>query len=283
MSVSIVQSKLAAYSCASAMEEEQALREITQEIILAALGRTDFFGSAGFHGGTCLRIFHGLNRFSEDMDFALDKSDSSFNLMPYLEQICEELAAYGYGFEIENRSKGGQTVRKAFLKDNSLGKILRLDYRPNSGPPRKLRIKLEVDTQPPAGATYEMPVLDYPFPSAVRTFDLPSLFAGKMHALLCRSYVKGRDWYDFIWYSAHRVMINHRLLSEALRQQGPWEGSTLETTNSWCMEQLEQVITRLDIKKARDDMRRFLKPNELPSLELWTRDFFLTQCRKLKT
>lgn len=196
--------------------------------------------------------------------------------------VQSKLAAYGYGFEIEDRSKGGQTVRKAFLKDHSLGKILRLDYRPNSGPQRKLRIKLEVDTQPPAGATYEMPILDYPFPSAVRTFDLPSLFAGKMHALLCRSYIKGRDWYDFIWYSAHRVTINHRLLTKALHQQGPWEGSAIETTNAWCMEQLEAVIARLDIKKAHDDVRRFLKPNELPSLELWTRDFFLNQCRKLE-
>lgn len=190
MSVSIVQSRLATYACASAMAEEQALREITQEIILAALGRTDFFGRAGFHGGTCLRIFHGLNRFSEDMDFALDTADPSFDWLPYLDQVCAELAAYGYGFEIEDRSKGGETVRMAFLKDDSLGKILRLEYRPCSGPQRKLRVKLEVDTRPPSGATYEMPVLDYPFPSAVRIFDLPSLFAGKMHALPCRRYVK---------------------------------------------------------------------------------------------
>lgn len=281
MSVSMVQSKLKTYACTSAIEEEQALKEITQEIILAALGRTDFFGLAGFHGGTCLRIFHGLNRFSEDMDFALDAGDSSFNLQPYLEQVCEDLGAYGYGFETEDRSKAGQTVRKAFLKDDSLGKVLRLDYRPGSGPQRKLRIKLEVDTRPPAGATFEMPVLDYPFPSAIRTFDPPSLFAGKMHALLCRSYVKGRDWYDFIWYSAHRVEINHRLLTEALRQQGPWKDSSVETNNAWCVERLAEVIARLDIKKARDEVRRFLKPNELPSLELWTREFFLKQCYKL--
>lgn len=281
MSVNLVQSKLESYRCSSTTEEEQALREITQEIVLAALGRTDFFGRAGFHGGTCLRIFHGLNRFSEDMDFALTEPDSSFDLLPYLKPVCTELDAYGYAFEIEDRSKGGQAVRKAFLKDDSAGKILRLNYRPVTGPLRKLRIKLEVDTRPPAGASYEMPILDYPFPSSVRVFDLPSLFAGKMHALFCRGYVKGRDWYDFIWYSAHRVELNHRLLSAALSQQGPWAGSELMTDNGWCVSELSKVIEALDVKKARADVRRFVRPNELPSLDLWSREFFLGQCRKL--
>ena len=283
MSVHLLQSRLAAYACGSAIEEEQALREITQEIVLAALGRTNFFGKVGFHGGTCLRIFHGLNRFSEDLDFALNATDPGFNLLPYLDPVCTELTAYGYAFEVEDRSKSGQTVRKAFLKDDSVGKILRLNYRPGSGPLRKLRVKLEVDTRPPEGTRYDMRVLDYPFPSAVRTFDLPSLFAGKMHALLCRGYVKGRDWYDFIWYTAHRVTLNHRLLSAALRQQGPWKDSDLETDDAWCREQLAAVIESLDIKSAREDVRRFLRPNELPSLELWTRDLFLQQCQKMTT
>ncbi|MCC5790744.1 MAG: nucleotidyl transferase AbiEii/AbiGii toxin family protein [Opitutales bacterium] len=281
MSINLVQSKLNSYACQSPLEEEQALREITQEIVLAALGRSDFFGQAGFHGGTCLRIFHGLNRFSEDLDFALKEADPSFHLMPYLDCLCNELSAFGYAFEIEDRTTAEQAVQKAFLKDDSVGKILRLNYRPGSGPMRKLRVKLEVDTRPPAGATYEMPVLDYPFPSAIRVFDLASLFAGKMHALLCRGYVKGRDWYDFIWYTAHRVPINHILLSAALRQQGPWKDSAIETDNAWCKKRLAEVIETLDVKKARDDVRRFLRPNEIPSLELWTRDFFLLQCQKL--
>lgn len=281
MSVAMVQNRLATYGCRSALEESQALREITQDIVLAALGRTDFFGRAGFHGGTCLRIFHGLNRFSEDLDFAMDGPDSTFSLLPYLDRICTELTAFGYALEIEDRSKGEQAVRKAFLKDDSMGKILRLAYRPSTGPLRKLRIKLEVDTRPPHGATYKMPVLDYPFPSAVRIFDLPSLFAGKMHALLCRSYIKGRDWYDFIWYSAHRVAINHALLSSALNQQGPWAGSGIKTDDAWCRTKLSEVIQLLDVKQAREDVRRFLRPIELPSLEMWSQAFFLQQCRKL--
>jgi predicted nucleotidyltransferase component of viral defense system len=281
MSVKLVQSRLASYGCSSALEEEQALREITQEIVLAALGRTDFFGRAGFHGGTCLRIFHGVNRFSEDMDFALNQPDPSFDLLAYLDVVAEEVGAYGYAFEIEDRSKGGQNVRKAFLKDDSIGKILRLNYRPGTGPLRKLRIKLEVDIRPPAGANFEMSILDYPFPSGVRVFDLPSLFAGKMHALLCRGYVKGRDWYDFIWYSAHRITLNHRLLSNALRQQGPWKGTDLETDTEWCVAQLSEVIERLDLNKAREDVRRFVRVSELASLELWSREFLLQQCRKM--
>ena len=146
---------------------------------------------------------------------------------------------------------------------------------------RKLRIKLEVDTNPPAGATCAMPVLDYPFPSAVRVFDLPSLFAGKIHALLCRDYLKGRDWYDFVWYTARRAPINHALLSAALDQQGPWAGSAPTTDNTWCIAELATAIERIDWSRARDDVRRFLKPVELPSLELWSAEFFLAQCRKI--
>jgi len=198
MSVKIIQDRLDSYGCQSTLEEEQALREITQEIVLAALGRTDFFQKAGFQGGTCLRIFYGVNRFSEDLDFALQKPESSFLLKPYLDDLAKEVKAYGYALELDDRSKVDQAVRQAFVKDNSLGNLLRLNYKPATGPLRKLRIKLEVDTNPPAGAAFETKYLDFPFPSAVCVFALPSLFAGKLHALLCREYLKGRDWYDFI-------------------------------------------------------------------------------------
>lgn len=282
MSVEIIQERLKSYDCASALEEEQALREISQEIILAGLGRTDFFNRAGFQGGTCLRIFHGLSRFSEDLDFALGEPDPTFALHPYLEQVCDELSAYGYELEIDDRSKSNQTVKKAFLKDDSLGTLLHLDYRPRSGPLRKLRVKLEVDTNPPIGASYEMPVLDYPFPSAVRVFDPSSLFAGKIHALLCRGYLKGRDWYDFIWYTARRVPINHALLSASLDQQGPWKQTHPTTDNAWCADHLSAAIKAVDWQRAREDVRRFIKSRELPSLELWTTEFFLSQCSKLE-
>jgi len=283
MSIGIIQERLDSYGCASALEEEQALREISQEIILAALGRTDFFNRAGFQGGTCLRIFHSLSRFSEDLDFALREPDKTFKLLPYLDQVCEELSAYGYNMQIDDRSKGGQTVQKAFLKDDSLGTLLHLDYRPRTGPMQKLRVKLELDTNPPHGASYEIQVLDYPFPSAVRVFDRSSLFAGKIHALLCRNYLKGRDWYDFIWYTARRTPINHALLSAALNQQGPWKGTQPATDTTWCIENLSAAIQSVDWNRARLDVQRFIKPRELSSLDLWTSDFFLAQCNKLQT
>lgn len=281
MSVEIIQERLAAYACRSALEEEQALREITQEVILAGLGRTDLFGRAGFQGGTCLRIFHSLSRFSEDMDFALDAPNPAFQLAPYLDRMRHELAVYGYELEIDDRSRAGAAVRQAFVKDDSVGRLLSLRYRPRAGPMRKLRIKLELDTNPPSGASYEMPVLDFPFPAAVRIFDLPSLFAGKLHALLCRNYLKGRDWYDFTWYTARRTAINHELLSAALDQQGPWRGRTPKTDNAWCIDQLRAVVEDVDWKQARRDVQRFVKPHELSSLELWTREFFLERCARL--
>lgn len=281
MSVKMIQDRLDSYGYRSALEEEQSLREITQEIVLAALGRTDFFQKAAFQGGTCLRIFHGLNRFSEDLDFSLQQPGDTFELGPYLGTLANELTAYGYGLEIDDRSKLDRAVRMAFVKDDSLGNLLRLNYRPAAGPARKLRIKLEVDANPPAGATFETRYLDFPFPSAVCAFDLPSLFAGKLHALLCREYLKGRDWYDFIWYTARRMPPSYALLSSALDQMGPWKTRGVSADRAWSVEQLRSRIEAVDWKHARDDVRRFVKPNELPSLSLWSREFFLAQTDKL--
>ncbi len=281
MSVRMIQDRLDRYDCHSTLEEEQALREITQEIVLAGLGRTDFFQRAAFQGGTCLRIFHGLNRFSEYLDFALHIPNAEFVLRPYLDALSRELTAYGYELEIDDRTKADRAVRMAFLKDDSVGKLLELAYRPASGPSRKLRINLEVDSNPPTGATVETKYLDFPFPSVVRVFDPASLFAGKIHALLCREYLKGRDWYDFIWYTARRTPVNYELLSSALSQLGPWQGQELTIDRTWCVEQLQTKTKATDWPHARDDVRRFLKPAELPSLELWGRNFFLAQAEKL--
>ena len=281
MSVRMIQDRLDGYACRSTLEEEQALREITQEIVLAGLGRTDFFQKAGLQGGTCLRIFHGLNRFSEDLDFALQVPDSSFVLRPYLDVLARELIAYGCSLEMDDRSKADQIVRMAFLKDDSLGNLLQLAYRPTTGPSRKLRIKLEVDTDPPAGAAVETKYLDVPFPSAICVFDPPSLFAGKLHALLCREYLKGRDWYDFIWYTARKTPINYELSASSLEQLGPWQGQRLHVDRDWCVDQLHAKIEATDWVRAREDVRRFVKPSETPSLDLWSRKFFLAQCDKI--
>lgn len=280
MSVKMVQQRLDSYAAATQMEEEQAVREITQEIVLAALGRTGFFQKAAFQGGTCLRIFHGLNRFSEDLDFALQEPDASFRLEPYLSSVCDELAAYGYAFEIQDRAKTGQVVQKAFLKDNSLGSLLTLNYRPATGPERKIRVKLEVDTHPPSGAGYEVSYQDFPFVSSVTVFDLPSLFAGKLHALLCREHIKGRDWYDFLWYTAQRVRPNYVLLASSMDQTGH-RGNAGSLDREECVALLESQIKAIDWAVARADVERFVKPNEQPSLKLWCEELFLAQCGKL--
>lgn len=280
MSVRVVQERLNSYGCATATEEEQALREITQEIVLAALGRTAFFDKAAFQGGTCLRIFHGVNRFSEDLDFALRVPDRGFELGGYLKAVVEDLGAFGYQIEIDDRGGVDEAVKKAFPKDDSIGRLLNLGFRPKSGPMRKIRIKFEVDSNPPAGAGYEVRVMDFPFPAAVSLFDLPSLFAGKMHALLCWEYVKGRDWYDFLWYAARSTRPNFDLLSSALDQTGPWAGKKLLVDGPWCRRELAAKLETLDFTILREDVKRFLKPIELPSLNLWTREFFVERVEK---
>jgi predicted nucleotidyltransferase component of viral defense system len=282
MSVKLIQDRLDSYHCQSNLEEEHAIREITQEAMLAALGRTDFFKEALFQGGTCLRIFYGVNRFSEDMDFLLKEPNQDYALQPHLHAVSEELQAYGYDLEIVDRSKADLAVRKAFLKDDSLGKVLQLRYAALAGPLQKIRIKLEVDTNPPLGSGMEIKYVDFPFVSSVSLQDKPSLFAGKLHALLCREYVKGRDWYDFLWYTSQGCGINYAFLSSALRQQGPWRHTDIRVDGKWCLEHLENKINSVDWAAAREDVRRFVRTTEQPSLELWNRELFLSQLRKIK-
>ena len=273
-----IQSRLSDYHCKSAREEDQALREILQDLILAALGRTGFFCKAAFHGGTHLRIFHGLKRFSEDLDFALKEGDADFAFSPYLDKVKAELASFGVMVEVVDKSKADSTVKKAFLKDDSIIRILNLKFVNNIGSrrtPRKLRIKLEVDSLPPAGATYESLSLSFPFPSSVTAFDLPSAFSGKMHALLCREYVKGRDWYDFIWYCGARVPLNHALLSAAIDQNGPWAGQHIRTSDTWARDELKKAISSLAWQKAREDVEPFIHETELASLQYFNAEYFM--------
>ncbi len=281
MSIKLIQDRLNDYKCQSELEEQHAIREITQEVILAALGRSDFFKKAVFQGGTCLRIFYGLNRFSEDLDFILKEPSPGFELKPYLSAMSKELAAYGYNVDIADRSKTGVAVKKAFIKDDSLGKILHLNYSGKTGLLRKVRIKLEIDTNPPEGSCAELKYLDFPFLSSVIVQDKPSLFAGKVHALLCREYTKGRDWYDFLWYTSRNTGINYTFLASAIKQYGIWQGQNIEVNLDWCVEALKQKIDLIDWKSTVKDVRRFVKPQELPSIDLWCKELFLAQLEKL--
>lgn len=282
MSVKLIQDRLDTYDCKSSIEEEHAIREITQEVALAALGRTDFFKHAVFQGGTCLRIFFGMNRFSEDMDFLLQEPNRNFSLQPHIRAIADELKAYGYDIEITDRTKAENAVKKVFMKDDSLGKVLQLQHAGKSGPLRKIRIKFEVDANPPSGSAADIKYVDFPFVSCVTVQDKPSLFAGKIHALLCREYIKGRDWYDFLWYTSQDIGINYSFLSSALRQQGPWKATDIQVDLQWCLERLEEKINSIDWPAACEDVRSFVRVTEQPSLALWSKELFLSQVKKIK-
>lgn len=281
MSIKIIQERLDSYRCRSQQEEANALREISQEVALAALSRTGFFKKAAFQGGTCLRIFYSLDRFSEDLDFILKKPDMDFQLGLYLQPLAVELNAYGYHLEIVDRSKAGQAVKKCFLKDDSLGKLLFLQHAKGAAGRNKIKIKFEVDANPPSGSNFENKFLDYPFAFAVTTQDLPSLFAGKSHALLCREYGKGRDWYDFIWYVSRKARINFTFLVNALNQTGPWSGQNVQVDKNWYHKEMEKKILAINWQEMKQELARFLKPEALDTLKVWEREFFLDRLGKL--
>lgn len=282
MSVKIIQERLDSYRPTNQQEEEFALKEILQEIALAALARTDFFKYAAFQGGTALRILYSLDRFSEDLDFIASKSHADFEWAGYLKNLETEFRAYGVEIETEDRSKADDTVKKAFLKDRSFGKVLVLKHWGRSGRLASVRIKFEIDTNPPSESRSEIRYLDFPFAAAVAVQDLPSLFAGKNHALLCREYTKGRDWYDFLWYVARKAPINFGFLSNACDQQGPWKGRKIRIDKEWFLNELTMKVKNLNWDDAKKDVARFLRPQALVSLELWNRDFFLDRLRKIE-
>lgn len=281
MSVKIIQEKLDSYRPTNQQEEEFALKEIFQEIALVALARTDFFKYAAFQGGTALRILYSLDRFSEDLDFIASKPSANFEWSGYLKNLELEFQVYGVEIETEDRSKADETVKKAFLKDRSFGKVLVLKHWGRSGRLASIRIKFEVDSNPPSGSRFEIRYLDFPFAAAVTVQDPPSLFAGKSHALLCREYTKGRDWYDFLWYVARKMKVNFEFLSSACDQQGPWKGLKVPVDKEWLLNELTMKVNDLNWDDAKKDVARFLRPQTLPTLELWSRDFFLDRLRKM--
>ena len=281
MNIKIIEQKLRSYSVSSEIEEMQALREITQEVILASLGKTGFFNQAAFQGGTCLRIFHGLNRFSEDLDFTLLDQNPEFAWQEYLEQVISDVASFGYDMEITDRHETESTVRLAFLKDEAVGKILQLQYAGKTKMLGKIRIKLKIDTNPPSGGQNEVKYMDFPYLSPVTIQDSATLFAGKIHALLCRSYVKGRDWYDFIWYTARKTLVNYSYLEKALDQSGPWKNTKVHVDPTWLHEALYQKITNIDWIEAQKDVRHFITVGEQGSIDLWNAEVFIQQLNKL--
>ena len=278
--IGLIKNRLAEYKVSSPIEEENALKEIVQEIILFALWQADFFEVAAFQGGTSLRILHGLTRFSEDIDFILLEPDPGFSWQPYLDKLAETCQEFGIEPEALDKNRMDRNVKTALIKDNTIANQLNLSFM-NNNKGQKLKIKLEIDCNPPAGSGFEYTYLDFPVDFEVGHQDMSSNFALKTHALLCRPYLKGRDWYDFNWYIAQGVTPNLLLLQNALIQYGPWKDQELNVDREWLVKALGEKISAIDWKDAAEDVERFLKPVEQKSLKLWSEKFYMNKINKL--
>jgi len=273
----MIQQWLEEYHPKDQQEAEQALREIMQEVTLAGLNRSSFFKKAAFYGGTALRIFYGLNRFSEDLDFSLLESDPSFFLEPYLDGIEKEFSALGMKISINEKKKSKQTnIDSAFLKSETIWKELILEnIIPQSGLRMSpaIKIKLEVDTDPPLGFTTEDKLLLKPFSFYVNCFTLPDLFAGKMHALLFRKWkqrVKGRDWYDMEWYIKRGVPLHLGHFLSRARASGDWKEKNI--TKEQFMQLLYDKIETISFDRIREDIVRFIPDDKV--LDIWSPGYF---------
>lgn len=261
------------------------MREIMQEIALAALSRTDFFDRAAFYGDTALRIFHGLDRFSEDLDFSLLESDPEFKLEPYFEAIILEFEGLGMKVSLREKSKRHTTpIESAFLKGETLWKELVLeDIVKQTGVKsnRSVKIKIEVDRIPPQNFEVEELLLTRPFSFYVKCFSLPSLFARKMHALLFRKWqnrVKGRDWYDFEWYVRKRVPLDLQHFLQRAKDTGDWMEKSISEEEF--MQLLRNKIQNVSFDAIREDVIRFIPDPKV--LDIWGERYFLDLAKQLK-
>ena len=273
------------YKPANKEEALQALREIMQEIALAGLQRSGFFEKAAFYGGTALRIFYGLDRYSEDLDFSLLEKNKEFSMDPYLEAIVLEFNALGMEVSVKEKVKSNSsTVESAFLKSETIWKELVLEeVVPQNGLNQKanIKIKLEVDTQPPLGFDTEEKLLLRPFSFYVKCLTISDLFAGKMHALLFRKWknnVKGRDWYDLEWYIKKGVPVNLKHFALRAMDSGDWRSSSI--TENELKELLKSKIEEVDMNRIKVDISRFI-PNPRV-LDIWSTHYFHDLIHQLK-
>ena len=250
-----------------------ALREILQEVALAGLNRGGFFQKAAFYGGTALRIFYKLDRYSEDLDFSLLTPQDDFKLEPYFKAVKDEFEALGIVIQIASKVKNVDTnIESAFLKSSTDIHVLSLQAPVKMQ--RQIKIKFEVDTNPPLGFDTKEMLLLQPFSFYVKCFEVKDLYAGKMHALLFRNWkrrVKGRDWYDFEWYIKNNFAINLKHLTIRARQSGNLKNEQ-HFTKEIFLETLIQKIDTLDIEMAKIDIKRFIKDDSV--LDIWSKDYF---------
>ncbi len=279
------------YDLSSAEKTYEALREILQEIVLLGLYRADFFDHALFYGGTALRILYGLDRFSEDLDFSLIKPNDEFDLSVYEDAVIEALHSFGFEVTIELKNRDG-TIKSAFLKGNTSQHLLNIeapeDIVKTFGQGRLVKIKFEVDTLPPLDFESEKKTLLVPSPFMINTMTLPSLFAGKMHAILCRNWSsrpKGRDWYDLVWYISHGYELDIKHLIARLQQSCGWQEKQgimipKDINQEYILELLKMRIEDLDVTAAKRDVEVFIADSRV--LDIWSREFFVGIIQKIK-
>lgn len=264
---------LSAYDLTTEQLKRNAIFEVNQQIILAGLYNGGFFNEAAFYGGTCLRIFHGLQRYSEDMDFSLLTPTTNFDFTQYFQPIIDQFAIIGREVEIKKKDKKKfGKVESAFLKDNT--DVFDVTFQTE----KAIKLKIEVDTQPPLKFKTEQKLLLLPGSFMTRCFALPDLFAGKMHALVYRVWknrVKGRDWYDFEWYVRHNVPLDFTHLHERTLQF-----NNENISKDSFLEKLKERLATADINQVKADVLPFIRnPKEM---DIWSNDYFLQLAELIK-
>ncbi|WP_294456750.1 nucleotidyl transferase AbiEii/AbiGii toxin family protein [uncultured Bacteroides sp.] len=261
----IYDNMLSAYDLSTEQHKRNAIFEVNQQVILAGLYNGGFFDIAAFYGGTCLRIFHGLQRFSEDMDFSLLAPNDKFDFTKYFQPIIDEFAIVGREVEIKKKDKKNfGKVESAFLKDNT--DVYDISFQTD----KPIKIKIEVDTQPPLNFRTEQKLLLQPHSFMTRCFTLSDLFAGKMHALVYRAWknrVKGRDWYDFEWYVRNNISLGFSHLAERALQFNN------VITRETFIKKLKDRFASANMNQVKSDVLPFIKnPKEL---DIWSNDYFI--------
>ena len=264
---------LSAYDQTTEQQKRNAIFEVNQQIILAGLYNGGFFNEAAFYGGTCLRIFHGLQRFSEDMDFSLLAPNEDFDFTKYFQSIIDQFALVDRNVEIKKKDKKNfGKVESAFLKDNT--DVYDITFQTE----KSIKIKIEVDTQPPMSFHTEQKLLLLPESFMTRCFTLPCLYAGKMHALVYRAWknrVKGRDWYDFEWYVRHNVPLNFTHIHERALQF-----NNEDITKESFLEKLNEHLATTDINQVKADLLPFIRnPKEMA---IWSNDYFMQLAQMIR-
>ncbi len=278
--------RLESYNCSSAQEYQAALLEIIQEIALLGLWRTKFFEKAVFYGGTALRILYGLDRFSEDLDFSLLMKAPNFEMKIYHQGVLRELQSLGFEVSIEEKKKAvNSPVQSAFIKANTREHFLRIglssEDQKRVHSDKILKVKFEVDIDPPLKFAVDYRTLTFPGPFSVATMTLPDLFAGKVHALLFREYkgwVKGRDWYDFLWFIGQNIPVSMVHLEQRMRESGHFSHDHLLTEKK-LRTLLNERIGQLDVASAAADVRRFVKDSW--KIDHWSKDYFFESATHL--